>query len=112
VTVRHGDDRFHDIVGWAVFTLINAEELGITRANVREQLNSRDPQVRRLLGVEGGLGQTLGISDDFGFRMNEALSNYGEIFERNLGEGSPLGIERGMNRLYTNGGILYAPPNR
>jgi general L-amino acid transport system substrate-binding protein len=112
VTVRHGDDRFHDIVGWAVFTLINAEELGITSANAREQLNSRDPQVRRLLGVEGGLGQTLGIGDDFGFRMIEALGNYGEIFERNLGEGSPLGIERGMNRLYTSGGILYAPPNR
>jgi general L-amino acid transport system substrate-binding protein len=112
ITVRHGDDQFHDIAGWAVFTLINAEELGVTQANVREQLNNPDPQIRRLLGVERGLGDGLGVSDDFGLRLIETLGNYGEIFERNLGSGSPLRIERGLNRLYTNGGILYAPPNR
>lgn len=112
VSVRHGDDRFHDIVAWAVFTLINAEELGITRANVREQLNSRDPQVRRLLGVEGALGETLGIGNDFGLRIIEAIGNYGEVFERNLGPSTPLGVDRGINRLYTDGGILYAPPLR
>lgn len=112
VAVRHGDDRFHDIVGWAVFTLINAEELGITKANVREKLGSSDPQIRRLLGVEGGLGDTLGIGNDFGLRMIEALGNYGEIFDRNLGPATPLGVDRGINRLYTEGGILYAPPLR
>ena len=110
--MRHGDDRFHDIVGWAVFTLINAEELGLTQANVREQLNSRDPQVRRLLGVEGGLGETLGIGNDFGLRMVETLGNYGEIYERNLGVDSKLGIPRGMNQLWSLGGIQYAPPIR
>jgi general L-amino acid transport system substrate-binding protein len=112
IVVRHGDDRFHDIAGWAVFTLINAEELGVTKANVREMLKSPDPQIRRLLGVEGGLGSTLGIADDYAVTMIEALGNYGEIFDRNLGPSSPLGVERGMNRLYTQGGILYAPPNR
>ena len=90
----------------------NAEELGVTQANVREQLNNPDPQIRRLLGVERGLGDGLGVSDDFALRLIETLGNYGEIFERNLGGGSPLRIERGLNRLYTNGGILYAPPNR
>jgi general L-amino acid transport system substrate-binding protein len=112
ITVRHGDDEFHDIAGWAVFTLINAEELGITQANLRERLTSTDPQIRRLLGVEGQLGSTLGVANDFGAKLVAALGNYGEMFERNLGSGSQLGIERGMNRLYTNGGILYAPPNR
>jgi general L-amino acid transport system substrate-binding protein len=112
IVVRHGDDRFHDIAGWAVFTLINAEELGITQANVREMLRSPDPQIRRLLGVEGALGSTLGIADTYAVTMIEALGNYGEIFERNLGSGSALGIDRGLNRLYTQGGILYAPPNR
>jgi general L-amino acid transport system substrate-binding protein len=101
IVVRHGDDRFHDIAGWAVFTLINAEELGITRANVREMASSPDPQIRRLLGVEGGLGSGLGIADNYAVTMIEALGNYGEIFDRNLGPGSPLGVERGMNRLYT-----------
>ena len=112
LTVRHGDDRFFDMVAWAFYTLVNAEELGVTRANVREMLKSPDPQIRRLLGTDGGLGPMLGAPADYGLRLVEALGNYGEIFERNLGSGSPLKIERGLNRLYSQGGVLYAPPNR
>lgn len=112
VTVRVGDDRFREMVAWTVYTLINAEELGVTKANVREMLGSPDPQVRRLLGVEGELGHGLGIANDFAVTMISAVGNYGEMFERNLGSGSALKIERGLNNLYTKGGILYAPPNR
>ncbi len=112
VTVRVGDDRFREMVAWTVYTLINAEELGVTKANVHEMLGSPDPQVRRLLGVEGELGRGLGIADDFAVTLISAVGNYGEMFERNLGSGSALHIERGLNNLYTKGGILYAPPNR
>lgn len=112
VTVRVGDDRFREMVAWTVYTLINAEELGVTKANVHEMLGSPDPQVRRLLGVEGELGRGLGIANDFVVTLISAVGNYGEMFERNLGYGSALHIERGLNNLYTKGGILYAPPNR
>jgi len=112
VTVRQGDDRFRELVAWTVFTLINAEDLGVTKANVREMLASPDPQVRRLLGVEGELGRGLGVANDFAVTMISATGNYGEMFDRNLGAGSALRIERGLNNLYTKGGILYAPPNR
>ncbi len=110
--MRVGDDRFREIVAWTVFTLINAEELGVTRANVREIRGSPDPQIRRLLGVEGELGRSLGVANDFAVTMIAAIGNYGEMFERNLGSGSALKIERGLKNLYTKGGILYAPPNR
>lgn len=112
VTVRQGDDRFRELVAWTVFTLINAEELGVTKANVREMLGSPDPQVRRLLGVEGELGRGLGVANDFAVTMISAIGNYGEMFDRSLGAGSALKMERGLNNLYTKGGILYAPPNR
>jgi len=112
VTVRQGDDRFRNIVAWMVFTLINAEELGVKQSNVREMLGNPDPRIRRLLGVEGDLGRGLGISNDFAITMISAIGNYGESFERNLGTGSALHIDRGLNKLYTDGGILYAPPNR
>ena len=113
LAVRHGDDWFFDIAAWAFFTLVNAEELGITRANARELFRtSQDPAIRRLLGADGGLGSLLGAPADYGLRLVEALGNYGEIFERHLGPNTPIGLECGMNRLHTNGGILYAPPNR
>ncbi len=112
LTVRHGDDRFFDMVAWSFFTLVNAEELGITRANAREMLRSTDPNIRRLLGADGGLGPMLGAPADYGLRLVEAVGNYGEIFDRHLGPASALQLERGLNRLYTQGGILYAPPNR
>ena len=112
VTVRQGDDRFREIVAWTVFTLVNAEELGVTKVNVRDMMGSPDPAIRRLLGVEGELGRGLGIANNFGLTLIAAVGNYGEMFDRNLGVGSALKIERGLNNLYTNGGILYAPPNR
>jgi len=112
VTVRVGDDRFREMVAWTVYTLINAEELGVTKANVRDMLGSPDPQIRRLLGVEGDLGRGLGVANDFAVTMVSAVGNYGEMFDRNIGSGSILKIERGLNNLYTKGGILYAPPNR
>ena len=112
VTVRQGDDRFREVVAWTVFTLVNAEELGVTKANVHDMLASPDPQIRRLLGVEGDLGRGLGVANDFAVTAISAIGNYGEMFDRNLGAGSALKIERGLNNLYAKGGILYAPPNR
>jgi general L-amino acid transport system substrate-binding protein len=96
-------------VQWVVYGLIQAEELGITSANVDEFLTSEDPVVRRLLGVEGELGSKLGLSNDFVYRAIKHVGNYGEIFERNLG---PFGLERGQNALWTDGGLMYAMPLR
>lgn len=112
IVVRKGDERFADMVRWSFYALVNAEELGVTRANVRDMLKNPDPQVRRLLGVDGGLGKGMGSTDDFAMRVISAVGNYGEVFERNLGKDSPMKIERGMNRLWKDGGILYAPPIR
>ena len=112
VTVQQGDDRFRELVAWTVFTLINAEELGVTKANVREMLGSPAPPVRRLLGVEGELGRGLGVANDFAVTMISAIGNYGETFDRNIGAGLAIKMERGLNNLYAKGGILYAPPNR
>lgn len=107
--VAQGDARWADAVQWVVYGLIQAEELGITSANVDEFLTSEDPVVRRLLGVEGELGSKLGLSNDFVYRAIKHVGNYGEIFERNLG---PFGLERGQNALWTDGGLMYAIPLR
>jgi len=110
--VRHGDDQWFDIVRWVNFMLINAEELGVSKANVDAQLKSDNPEIRRMLGVEGKHGEGFGLPNDFVVRMIKAVGNYGEIFERNLGQGSPLKITRGLNALWTKGGLQYAPPVR
>lgn len=110
--VRQGDDQWFNIVKWTVFALINAEELNITSANVEDMKKSDNPEVRRLLGVEGEFGAKLGLDNDWAARTIKAVGNYGEIFERNVGQGSPLKIERGINRLWNRNGILYAPPIR
>ncbi|MFC0219742.1 general L-amino acid transport system substrate-binding protein [Pseudochelatococcus lubricantis] len=110
--VRHGDDQWFDLVQWTVNATINAEELGVTKANVDEQLKSENPEVRRLLGVEGNFGEGIGLPADWAVRIIRHVGNYGEIFAANLGPDSPLKIDRGLNRLWTNGGILYAPPIR
>ena len=107
--VVQGDEKWADAVRWVVYGLIQAEELGITSANVDEFLTSEDPVVRRLLGVEGELGSKLGLSNDFVYRAIKHVGNYGEIFERNLG---PYGLERGQNALWTDGGLMYAIPMR
>lgn len=108
--VRQGDQQWGDIVRWTLFALINAEELGITSKNVDEQLKSENPDVKRFLGVEDDLGQYMGLSADWAYRIIKHVGNYGEIFERNVGLETPLGLERGLNALWTNGGLLYAPP--
>ena len=111
-SVRHGDDQWFDIVRWVNFMLVNAEELGVSKANVDAQMRSDNPEIRRLLGVEGKHGEAFGLPNDFVLRMIKAVGNYGEMFERNLGQGSPLKISRGLNALWTKGGLQYAPPVR
>ena len=110
--VRKGDDQWFDIVRWTVFALIDAEDLGVTRANVRTLAGGRAPDLRRLLGTEGGLGKGLGLPDDWAARAIAAVGNYGEIFDRNLGAGSPLKLPRGRNASWLSGGLMYAPPVR
>ncbi|RIA55817.1 amino acid ABC transporter substrate-binding protein [Dichotomicrobium thermohalophilum] len=110
--VRQGDDQWHDIVRWTLFALINAEELGVNSENVDQMREeSTNPSVRRLLGVEGTMGENLGLSNDWAYNAIKQVGNYGEIYERNV---EPLGLERegSVNALWTEGGILYAPPIR
>ena len=108
--VRHGDNQWKDVVNYSVLTLINAEELGITSQNVDKMLKSKDPKIMRFLGVTAGNGKALGLDEKFGYNIIKQVGNYGEIFERNVGVNTPLGIERGLNALWTNGGLLYSPP--
>jgi general L-amino acid transport system substrate-binding protein len=110
--VRHGDDQWFDIVKWTHFAMVNAEELGVTRANVDEQMKSANPDVKRLLGAEGKHGEALGLTNDWAYRIIKHVGNYGEVFERNVGQGSPLKIARGLNALWNKGGLQYAPPVR
>ncbi|MBK1658756.1 amino acid ABC transporter substrate-binding protein [Paracraurococcus ruber] len=110
--VRHGDDQWFDIVRWTIFALLTAEELGITQANVESQLASPNPEVRRLLGLAGDHGPLMGLDRRWAYNAIKAVGNYGEIFERNLGMGSPVKLRRGLNDLWTRGGLMYAPPIR
>lgn len=104
--VRHGDDQWMDIVNWSIQALISAEALGITQANVQEMKDSTDPRIRRFVGTDPGNGKALGLSEDFAWRIIAELGNYGEIFDRNVGKGSPMKLERGYNALYSKGGLL------
>ncbi len=110
--VRKGDDQWFSIVKWVGFAMVNAEELGVTKANVDEMLKSTNPEVKRLLGVDGNFGESIGLTKDWVVRIIKAVGNYGESFERNVGQGSPLKIKRGLNALWNKGGIQYAPPIR
>jgi len=111
--VRQGDDEWFNIVKWTVFALINAEELGATSSNVSSlKKESTNPGVRRLLGAEGDPGKGLGLANDWVYNVIKAVGNYGEIFERNIGINTPLTIARGLNQLWSKGGIMYAPPFR
>jgi general L-amino acid transport system substrate-binding protein len=110
--VRHGDDQWFDIVKWVHFAMINAEELGVSSKNIDEALKSTQPEIRRLVGTEGAYGEQLGLTKDWVVRIVKQVGNYGESFDRNVGPGSKLGISRGLNRLWTKGGIQYAPPIR
>lgn len=110
--VRQGDDQWFNIVKWTLFAMINAEELGVTTADIEKAMKSEKPDVRRLMGLDGKLGEELGLSDDFAVAIIKAVGNYGESFARNVGAASKLGIPRGINQLWSMGGIQYAPPLR
>ena len=110
--VRHGDDQWVDIVKWTLFALVNAEELGVTQKNVDEMAKSDKPELKRVFGTDGNLGEQLGLTKDWVARIIKATGNYGESFERNVGTGSKLEIARGLNKLWNKGGIMYAPPIR
>ncbi len=112
--VRHGDNEWADIARWTLNALIAAEEYGVTSANVNELAAApgNNPEVNRLLGTEGELGAMMGLSNDWAKNAIEAGGNYGEIFEKNIGENTPIGLARGLNAQWTNGGLIYAPPFR
>ena len=110
--VLQGDDRWFNVVKWVHFALLNAEELGVTAANVEEMKTSQSEDVRNLLGADGAFGEGIGLTNDWAANAIAAVGNYGEIFDRNLGANSPLKIDRGFNALWTKGGIQLAPPIR
>jgi len=109
---RHGDDQWSDIVTWVLNATITAEEKGVTQANLDTMKNSKDPEVLRLLGVEGSQGEELGLSKDWAYNIIKSVGNYGEIFERNIGKNTPIGLARGNNALWSEGGLQYSPPFR
>ncbi len=107
--VRHGDDRWFDIVKWSLFAMIEAEEMGLTSKNIDQQATGKDPAVQRFIGATGDFGKMLGVDNRWAFNIVKQVGNYGESFEAHL---TPLGFERGLNQLWNKGGILYAPPIR
>jgi general L-amino acid transport system substrate-binding protein len=107
--VRHGDDHWFDIVRWTLFAMIEAEELGITSKNIDQQAQSSNPVIQRFLGTKGDFGKMLKLDNRWAFNIIKQVGNYGESFDRNL---TPLGLDRGMNRLWNKGGLMYAPPLR
>ena len=111
-SVRHGDDQWFDIVKWVHFVMVNAEELGVTSKNLDEMLKADNPDIKRLLGTEGNYGEQLGLTKDWAYRIIKHVGNYGEAFERSIGENTPLKMKRGLNALWTKGGLQYAPPIR
>ena len=110
--VRHGDNQWGDIARWTLNALVTAEELGVTAANSGEMKNSNNPEIRRLLGTEGDLGAMIGLDNEWAARAIAAVGNYAEVYDRNIGPNTPLGLARGVNALWTKGGILYSPPFR
>ena len=108
--VRHGDDQWRDIVDYSVLAMIAAEDMGITSANVDEMLKSTDPNIQRFLGVTPGNGKALGLDEKFAYNIVKKVGNYGEVFERNVGENTKLQIKRGLNAQWKDGGLMYAPP--
>jgi len=110
--VRHGDDQWYDIVNWTVMALIQAEEFGITSKNVDSMLKTKDPAIMRFLGVTPGMGKALGLDDKWAYNIIKQVGNYGEIFERSVGPNTPLKLERGLNDLWTRGGLMYSAAMR
>ena len=110
--VRQGDDQWFNLTKWTLFAMINAEELGVTQANVDKMKGSNNPAIKRLLGVEGSFGENLGVGNDWVYNIVKQVGNYGESFDRNVGPKTPLAIARGVNALWSKGGLQYAPPIR
>jgi len=110
--MRHGDEQWHDIIDWVVYALFEAEEKGITQRNVDEMTKSEDPSIKRMLGITPGMGKALGLDEKWAYNAIKAVGNYGEIFDRHLGPETPIGFERGLNNLWTKGGLIYAMPIR
>src|SRR5690606_11403853 len=111
--VRRGDDEWFSIVKWVIYATIEAEEYGVTQANVDElKANSENPVVQRLHGASGEMGKLLGLDNEWAYRVIKQVGNYGEIYERHIGPDTPIGLDRGMNDLWTRGGLMYAMPIR
>lgn len=110
--VRQGDDQWFNIVKWSLFAMLNAEELGVSQENVDEQRESEDPDVMRLLGKDGNFGEAMGIEADWAYQIVKQVGNYADMYDRNVGAGSEFNIARGLNGLWNDGGIQYAPPIR
>ncbi|HAZ99139.1 MAG TPA: amino acid ABC transporter substrate-binding protein, partial [Halomonas sp.] len=110
--VRQGDDQWFNIVKWSLFAMLNAEELGVSQANVDEQLSSENPDVMRLLGQDGDFGEAMGLQSDWAYQIVKQVGNYADIYDRNVGADSDFNIARGLNALWKDGGIQYAPPIR
>jgi len=110
--VRHGDDQWYDIVNWTVMAMIQAEEFGMTSNNVDEMLKSTDPRIKRFLGITPGMGSQMGLDDKWAYNIVKQVGNYGQIFDRNIGPDTPLALQRGLNALWTEGGLMYASPIR
>ncbi len=110
--VRQGDDQWFNLVKWVNFAMLDAEEAGVNSKNVDEMARSESPEVKRLLGSEGNFGEGLGLTRDWAYRIVKYVGNYGEVFDRDIGEGSKLKVKRGLNALWSKGGLQYAPPVR
>ena len=110
--VRQGDDKWFNIIRWSGYAMVQAEELGVTSKNADEMLKSTNPEIKRLLGVEGDFGKSLGLNNDWAYQIIKKVGNYGERFETDLGDGSQLKIKRGLNELWTKGRLQYSPPIR
>lgn len=110
--VRHGDEQWYDLVKWAIYAMIAAEEKGINSGNIDSFANSPDPDVKRILGITPGMGQGLGVDEKWAYTIVKQVGNYGESYARNVGDKSKLKLDRGLNALWTNGGLMYAPPIR
>jgi general L-amino acid transport system substrate-binding protein len=107
--VRHGDDRWFDVVKWSMFAMLEAEEMGLTSQNIDQQASSQNPSIQRIVGATGDVGKMLGVDNKWAYNIIKQVGNYGESFDANL---KPLGFERGLNRLWNQGGLMYAPPIR
>jgi general L-amino acid transport system substrate-binding protein len=110
--VRQGDDAWFNIVKWTMFATLEAEELGVTQANVDEMLKSENPSIKRLLGTSGTAGENLGLKSDWAYKIVKNVGNYGESFDKHVGKDSPLDIDRGLNNLWNKGGLMYSMPIR